>query len=134
MATNELDVVAILICGHVYHAECLEGMPTGINKYDPACPVCTFGEKQTRKLSEKALRAEMELKAKIVKKLRRRVVDGDSVVFRGPQMSSSSSMKSSIGKPFLRKHFSFGSKGSRSMSESKSFWKRGFLWARSSKE
>ncbi|KAI3702528.1 hypothetical protein L6452_28268 [Arctium lappa] len=82
MAANELDVVAILICGHVYHAECLESMTTGINKYDPACPVCTFGEKQTRKLSEKALRAEMELKAKIAKKLRGRVMDGDSVVFR----------------------------------------------------
>ncbi|KAJ9551747.1 hypothetical protein OSB04_015792 [Centaurea solstitialis] len=135
MATNELDVIAVLICGHVYHAECLESiMTSGIDKYDPACPVCTFGEKQMLKLSEKALRAEMELKAKIAKKLRRRVMDGDSVVFSGPQMSSSSSMKSSFGKPFLRKHFSFRSKSSRSMSESKSFWKNGFFRARSSKE
>ncbi|KVI02007.1 uncharacterized protein LOC112500095 [Cynara cardunculus var. scolymus] len=134
MATNELDVVAILICGHVYHAECLESMTTGTNKYDPACPVCNFGEIQTLKLSEKALRADMELKAKITKKLRRRGMDGDSIVFQGPQMSSSSSMKSSIGKPFLRKHFLFGSKRSRSLSESKSSWKNGFLWGRSGKE
>ncbi|KAK6159497.1 hypothetical protein DH2020_006811 [Rehmannia glutinosa] len=39
--TNELAVVSVLTCGHVYHAECLEYMTSEINKYDPACPVCT---------------------------------------------------------------------------------------------
>lgn len=149
IATNELAVVAILICGHVYHAECLENMTPEINKYDPACPVCTFGEKKALKLSEKALKAEMDLKARINKRSRSRVVDsdisGDSIVFdyqkssghegRGPKMGSSSSMKSSLGKPFLKRHFFFGSKGTtRSLSENHSTRKKGFFWAKSSKE
>ncbi|CAI9286720.1 unnamed protein product [Lactuca saligna] len=132
IANNELAVVAILICGHVYHAECLENMTDEINKYDPACPVCTFGEKQTFKMSEKAIKAEMELKAKISRKksrTRSRVVDGDDddddddvIMFdnsgsksrshnHNNKMSSSSSMKNSMGKPktpFLKRHFSFG--------------------------
>ncbi|XP_059433691.1 uncharacterized protein LOC132179976 isoform X1 [Corylus avellana] len=147
IANNELSVVAVLTCGHVYHAECLENMTPEINKYDPACPVCTFGEKQTLKLSEKALRAEMDLKARN-KRSRNRVVDsdldGDSFVLdrlksgerhgKGPKMALSSSMKSSLGKPFLRRHFSFGSKGSKSLSESHSARKKGFFWAKSSRE
>lgn len=146
--TNELAVVAILICGHVYHAECLENMTPEISKYDPACPVCTFGEKQVLKFSEKALRAEIDLKAKNKKRWKKRVVDGDldsdSNVFdsqknngnevRGPKMSLSSSMKSSLGKPFLRRHFSLGPKGGRSLSEKHSSQKKGIFWAKSSKQ
>ncbi|XP_076923729.1 uncharacterized protein LOC143585949 [Bidens hawaiensis] len=147
IASNELAVVAILICGHVYHAECLENMTSEINKYDPACPVCTFGEKKVVKLSEKALKADLELKARINKKSRSRVVDGDmnsdDIMFDhhhhnhckiSPKMGSSSSMKSSVGKPFLKRHFSFGSKGSRSMSDNNFPRKKGFFWARLSKE
>ncbi|KAI7729882.1 hypothetical protein M8C21_010022 [Ambrosia artemisiifolia] len=146
IASNELAVVAILICGHVYHAECLENMTSEINKYDPACPVCTFGEKKVVKLSEKALKADMELKARIHKKSRSRVVDGDmngeDIMFdhhhhfhhkSSPKMGSSSSMKSTVGKPFLKRHFSFGSKG-RSLSDNNFPRKKGFFWARSSKE
>lgn len=148
IANNELAVVAVLICGHVYHSECLENMTSELNKYDPACPVCTFGEKQTLKLSEKALKAEMDLKAKN-KRSRSRVVDsdldGETVAFdhrkgsgregKGPRLGSSSSMKSSLGKPFLRRHFSFGSKGSKSLSESHQPTRRkGFFWAKSSRE
>jgi hypothetical protein len=145
IGTNELAVVAILICGHAYHAECLENMTPEISKYDPGCPVCTFGEKQTVKMSEKALRAEMEAKARN-KRSKKRVVDGDvsshggdSVVFDRQKSSGgfegklklSSSLKSSLGKPFLKRHFSFGSsKGSRSTSEKK----KGFFWAKSTKE
>lgn len=143
LIANELAVVAVLICGHVYHAECLENMTPDINKYDPACPVCTFGEKQAFKMSEKALKAELELKTR--KRSRNRIADSDlsgDLVFdrqksrghegRGPKLSSSSSMKSSLAKPFLRRHFSFGSRGNRSL-ESHSSWKRGFFWAKSSK-
>ncbi|KAK4562637.1 hypothetical protein RGQ29_005227 [Quercus rubra] len=145
IANNELSVVAVLTCGHVYHAECLETMTSEINKYDPACPVCTFGEKQTLKLSEKALKAEMDFKARN-KRSRNRVVDsdldGDSFVLerlkssqgKGPKMASSSSMRSSLGKPFLRRHFSFGSKGSKTLSENQSTRKKGFFWVKSSKE
>ncbi|KAJ7967283.1 RING/U-box superfamily protein [Quillaja saponaria] len=93
IASNDLPVVAVLICGHVYHAECLENMTPEINKYDPACPICTFGEKQTLKLSEKALKAETEFKAKN-KKSRNRVVDSDfdddSVMFNNLKGSRAS--------------------------------------------
>ncbi|KAL7002675.1 hypothetical protein U1Q18_003832 [Sarracenia purpurea var. burkii] len=143
----ELAVVAVLICGHVYHAECLENLTPEINKYDPTCPVCTYGEKQTLKLSEKALRAVMNLKARN-RRSRNRVVssdlDGDSVVLdgqknggiegKGLKIISSSSTKSSSGKPFLRRHFSFGSKGTRSLLDSHSTRKKGFFWSKSSKE
>ncbi|KAH1030702.1 hypothetical protein J1N35_042876 [Gossypium stocksii] len=141
--SNDLSVVAVLICGHVYHAECLENMTPEIDKYDPACPICTLGEKKTHKLSEKAFKAEMDFKAKINKKSRSRVVDSDMdvepIVFNRLKSgghegkASSSSMKSSLGKPFLKKHFSFGSKGSRSPSENHSNWKKGFFWAKSSR-
>ncbi|GLT42822.1 hypothetical protein SLA2020_168040 [Shorea laevis] len=141
--SNELNVVAVLTCGHVYHAECLENMTSEIDKYDPACPVCTLGEKKTHKLSDKALKAEMYLKARNKKRSRKRVLDsdldGDSAVFDHPKdgghdgKASSSSMKSSLGKPFLRRHFSFGSKGSRSPSESHPSRKKGLFWAKSSK-
>ncbi|KAH6780075.1 hypothetical protein C2S52_011312 [Perilla frutescens var. hirtella] len=144
ISTNELSVVSVLNCGHVYHAECLESMTPEINKYDPACPVCTFGEKRAVKMSEKALKAELDSKAR--KRSRKRVVDSDlssDIMFdrhksggldgRGPKMSSSSSMKSSAGKPFLKRHFSFGSKTSRSMPENQSTPRKSFFWTRSSK-
>ncbi|CAL0328743.1 unnamed protein product [Lupinus luteus] len=76
IAGNDLAVVSVLIYGHVYHAECLESMTPEIKKYDPACPVCAFGEKQTLKLSEKALKAEMGLKARN-KKSKNQIVDSE---------------------------------------------------------
>nr|GMD85733.1 flocculation protein FLO11 [Ipomoea batatas] len=145
--SNEIAVVSVLTCGHVFHAECLENMTLEINKYDPACPVCTFGEKQVLKMSEKGLKAEMNSKAR--KRYRNRVVDSDynenlamlehnqkssGHVGRCPKMSPSSSMKFSSGKPLLGRHFSFVSKGTRTLSESNSTRKRGFFWTRSSKE
>lgn len=144
---SELCVVAVLTCGHLYHADCLENITAEINKYDPACPVCTLGEKKTHKLSERALKSEMESKARNNKRWKNRIVDSNldsnSVVLdrhkgsgyegKGPKMASSSSLKSSSGKPFLKRHFSFGSKGSRSLSENHSTWKKGFFWPKSSK-
>ncbi|KAI8554232.1 hypothetical protein RHMOL_Rhmol05G0082300 [Rhododendron molle] len=129
----ELAVVSVLTCGHVYHSDCLENITAEINKYDPACPVCTFGEKRTpMKLSEKALKVVTDLKGR-KKRSRNRVVssdlDGDSVVLDGQK-----SLKSSTNKPFLRRHFSFGSKGTRSLSENHSTWKQGFFWSKSRKE
>lgn len=142
IATNELAVVSVLTCGHVYHAECLDYMIPEINKYDPTCPVCTFGEKRTVKMSEKALRAELDSKTR--KRLKKCVVDGDpdgNVAFdhqksggldeRCLKMSPILNMKSSPGKPFLRRHFSFGSKPSGS-SGNHSTQRKGFFWARSS--
>ncbi|XVF01064.1 hypothetical protein REPUB_Repub04eG0055500 [Reevesia pubescens] len=119
--SNELSVVSVLTCGHVYHAECLEIMTPEIDKYDPACPICTMGEKKTHKLSEKAFKAEMDFKAKINKRSRSRVVDsdmdGDPVVFNRLKSSgqegkaSSSSMKSSLSGPFPAEALFFWIKG-----------------------
>ncbi|KAK7317328.1 hypothetical protein RJT34_01461 [Clitoria ternatea] len=147
IASNDLSIVSVLICGHVYHAECLECLTPEINKYDPVCPVCTYGEKHTLKLSEKALKAEMDLKAKNKKTWSQfidREVEEDFVVFdrvsdrgrqaQGPRMESSSSGKSSNGKPFLKRHFSFGSKSSKSMLDNHPTQKKGFFWAKSSKQ
>ncbi|KAK6946279.1 hypothetical protein RJ641_013823 [Dillenia turbinata] len=144
--SNELSVVAVLICGHVYHAECLENITPEIDKYDPACPICTYGEKQTLKLSEKVLRAEIEMKARNHKRSRSRVVDsdldGDSAIFerwkgignegKGPKFGPSSS-KNSLARPFLRRHFSFGSKALRSSSENHSTKRKGLFWTKSMK-
>lgn len=37
---NELAVVAVLACGHVYHANCLEQRTSLEELHDPSCPVC----------------------------------------------------------------------------------------------
>ncbi|KAL0287691.1 UNVERIFIED_CONTAM: hypothetical protein Scaly_2757000 [Sesamum calycinum] len=102
---------------------------------------CSSGEKRT---AEKALKAELDLKAR--KRSRKRVVDSDlssDIVFdhhkrsgveeRSSKMGSSTSMKSSQGKPFLKRHFSFSLKPSRLLSENQSTQRKGFFWSRSSK-
>lgn len=147
IANNELSVVAVLICGHAYHAECLENITSETNKYDPACPVCTFGEKRALKLTSKLLKAEKELKLKNSRRSRSRVADTDgSLDFdywrgsetegkSGAKLTSSSSLKSSIGKPFLKRHFSFRSKGNKSSpsEEAHSIRNKGLFWARFSR-
>ena len=148
--TNELSVSAILACGHVYHGECLEKMTPEIDKFDPSCPICTLGEKKTAKLSEKALRVEMDLKARHNKRLRNRVLDSDfdcddlvmydhshmpaAAADKSPELVSSSSVKGYSAKPFLARHFSFGSRGnSKSIKENLPVKKKGFFWTKSSK-
>ncbi|XVF63794.1 hypothetical protein PTKIN_Ptkin09bG0115600 [Pterospermum kingtungense] len=145
-SSNEISVVAILVCGHVYHAECLEMMTPEADRYDPPCPICMIGEKQVSKMSKKALKAEAELKAKHLKLFKNRVVD--SFVDSGcdfdhqqnlkqegktPKLEPSSSRRSSLAKPFLKRHFSIGSKWSRSLSENDSARKKGF-WVRYRKD
>ncbi|KAG8639336.1 uncharacterized protein LOC110600075 isoform X2 [Manihot esculenta] len=36
----ECSVVAVLVCGHVYHADCLEQRTSLEDKRDPPCPLC----------------------------------------------------------------------------------------------
>ncbi|XP_051147256.1 uncharacterized protein LOC127262565 [Andrographis paniculata] len=148
LLTERLAVVSVLTCGHVYHAECLEYMTPEINKFDPACPVCTFGEKRAAKMSEKSMKAELDSKAR--KRFRKRILDLGSNAFdrrkgwieeKSSKTKASSSMKSSSsspsgGKPFLKRHLSFCSRtGNRSMmSEKQSVLKRGLFWTRSSKQ
>ncbi|KAJ4898724.1 RING/U-box superfamily protein [Raphanus sativus] len=115
------------------------------DKFDPSCPVCTLGEKKTAKLSEKALKVEMNLKAK---RLRNRILDSDfecydfapldhshmAAAAESPELVSSSSGKSYSAKPFLARHFSFGSRGhSKSAKENLPVKQKGFFWTKSSK-
>ncbi|KAK7409954.1 hypothetical protein VNO78_00381 [Psophocarpus tetragonolobus] len=142
IASSDLSVVAVLVCGHVYHAECLETMTPEADSYDPACPICMVGEKQLSKLSKKGLRSESENKGKNYKISRNRVVDsyldGGLDVFDRlkdivSKMEPSSSTRSSFGKPFLRRHFSLGFKRSRTLLENDSARKKSF-WARYRKD
>ncbi|XP_075501690.1 uncharacterized protein LOC142539840 [Primulina tabacum] len=144
ISTNELTVVSVLTCGHVYHAECLDCMTPEIHKFDPVCPVCTLGEKQTLKIFENALKAALELKAqKISRKCladsspKRDVVrahnKSSAAEGRFLKTSSCSSVRSSLGESFFRRHFSFGSKGGISLSEYHSPKMKGSFWSRSSK-
>ncbi|XP_021758309.1 uncharacterized protein LOC110723274 [Chenopodium quinoa] len=142
----ELSVVAVLACGHVYHAECLETMTTEAEKYDPVCPICTVGQKQTSKMSKKASKAEADLRMKFQKISRNRVIDSyldgevdsserQKITGKGklPKMDASSSSKIAFAKPFLKRHFSLGSKLSKSSSDCQSSKKKGF-WARYRKD
>ncbi|KAL6982743.1 hypothetical protein U1Q18_016133 [Sarracenia purpurea var. burkii] len=147
IASNELSVIAVLVCGHAYHAECLDAITQEeVDRYDPSCPICTLGEKQMSKMARKVLRAEAELKSRSNKIFRNRVVDsyndaefdildrrkptGQEEKF--PVMEPSSSARRSFAKPFLKRHFSLGSKWGRSLSENNS-GRKGF-WAKYRKD
>ncbi|XP_050206083.1 uncharacterized protein LOC126655812 [Mercurialis annua] len=139
--SNELAAVAVLVCGHVYHADCLETMTLEVDKYDPACPICMGGENKISKISAKALKSEAALKARSHKISRNRVVDSyldtdsddcdyqKAITRRVSKMEPSSSSTSSSTKQFLKRRFPFGAKWSRSLSENDSTRKKGF-WAR----
>ncbi|EOA40365.1 hypothetical protein CARUB_v10009094mg [Capsella rubella] len=137
----DLPVAAVLACGHVYHAECLETVACETDKYDPTCPICT--ETQVTKLSRKALKAEAEMKAKSYKRCKNRVVDSyvrsecEDFVFetlgkregKGLKIDPSSSTKGSTSKSCKKWHFgSVSAKWSKPLSwdtkSKRSFWSR----------
>ncbi|GAA0157638.1 hypothetical protein LIER_14865 [Lithospermum erythrorhizon] len=39
-SSGELSIVAVLVCGHVYHADCLEQGTCHEDRHDPPCPLC----------------------------------------------------------------------------------------------
>ncbi|KAL5547733.1 hypothetical protein UlMin_002964 [Ulmus minor] len=41
MSAAELSVVAVLVCGHIYHSDCLELKTSFEDRRDPPCPSCT---------------------------------------------------------------------------------------------
>lgn len=132
VASNEIAVVAVLVCGHVYHAECLESLTTDADRYDPPCPVCTLGEKCGSKLLAKA---ESKARSKISKTA---VADADvdriserQKSGKFPRLGASSSMKNAFSRPFLRRHFSLGSRPPvRSVSETESSSRKKGFWAK----
>lgn len=63
VANGDLSFISVLICGHTFHAECLETMTAEADKYDPLCPICMVGDKHFSKLSRKCFRVEAEMKA-----------------------------------------------------------------------
>ncbi|KAK8972900.1 hypothetical protein V6N11_057404 [Hibiscus sabdariffa] len=46
LACAELSVVAVLVCGHAYHADCLEQRTSFENRRDPRCPLCSGSPSQ----------------------------------------------------------------------------------------
>ncbi|KAL8502677.1 hypothetical protein ACS0TY_021707 [Phlomoides rotata] len=40
LSSNDLSVVAVLVCGHAYHADCLERKTSHQDIQDPPCPLC----------------------------------------------------------------------------------------------
>uniref|UniRef100_A0A5B6ZDE1 RING-type domain-containing protein n=1 Tax=Davidia involucrata TaxID=16924 RepID=A0A5B6ZDE1_DAVIN len=40
LSSSDLSVVAVLVCGHVYHADCLEQRTCHEDRQDPPCPLC----------------------------------------------------------------------------------------------
>ncbi|KAK9164234.1 hypothetical protein Syun_005136 [Stephania yunnanensis] len=149
LGSNELSVVAILVCGHVYHAECLECMTPETETCDPPCPVC-INEKQPSMVYQKTLKKEVDTRGRN-RRSKSHVMDSYlglesyNVDLKHQRKSrradksakisyaSSSSMKNSFTGPFLNRHFSLGSKyskpipGNDSLTElpgKKGFWLR----------
>jgi hypothetical protein len=127
---HELAVVAVLFCGHAYHANCLDSITAENEKYDPPCPVCTHGEACTAKLFKKM---ELKVKNKTSENMADTDLDGSSKrqkkVKREPRFGTSSSMKDTFSRPFLRRHFSTGSRPSTPVSGSEPTRKKG-IWSR----
>jgi hypothetical protein len=47
---TDCTVVGVLVCGHVYHAECLEQASPDSLRQDPTCPQCGTAEKAATKV------------------------------------------------------------------------------------
>lgn len=123
----EISTVAVLVCGHVCHAECLESVTAETDRFEPPCPVCGDGEKSIMKWKD-----EMKARSKIS---RNAVVDVDggfgpiSACQKDGRLGASSSMKSSFVRPLFRRHFSLGPRPSRSASQNDTTRKKG-LWTK----
>lgn len=133
---NEIPIAAVLVCGHVYHAECLEAVTPEASKFDPSCPTCSCGESsagnallkagsRTRnKISRRAV-SDIDVDGKSMLELQK----NESCMLKGLRLGASSSGRSSFGRSFLRRHLSFGSRYTKSAPERECPRKKG-LWVR----
>lgn len=105
ISAQENPLIAVLPCGHVYHADCLDNITIEVDRYDPSCPICNYGEKFGSKFAGK------------IRVSRNAVVDMDVEVgsygkpmkHKGIGSSKGQGPKRSFSRPFLRRHFSIGS-------------------------
>lgn len=118
----DILTVAVLACGHVYHAGCLENVTPKSLIFDPNCPICYNYRKSKGKAAANAAASSSSsssFSSKSRCKISRRAVvdvnvDGDFALDRNDRSSSSVSKivksKGSFDGSFLRRHFSFGSR------------------------
>ena len=111
------SIIAVLACGHTFHAECLERETAVADKFDPPCTLCIGGEKLEARERNKLAMSAIDLYS-------------DAHFLKERQNSSTSGFKS-FGRPFLKRHFSVGSRSSEaSMLDAEKTNKRKGLWAR----
>eukprot|EP01018_Ginkgo_biloba_P008746 Gb_23224 [translate_table: standard] len=161
IASNDLSVVAVLACGHVYHAECLEKATPEGSQQDPPCPVCVASENMIvngQKSVEQSASCKGRTRAcashgqSSRNKISRIGVAYDDAVgsevpsgFKfscskdsrssgnGIKLSSSSSEKSFLSKSFSKRHFFFRGKSVKNLAVSDHVYKKGF-WGKQRKE
>ncbi|XP_042408447.1 uncharacterized protein LOC121997855 [Zingiber officinale] len=99
-------VVAVLFCGHVYHAECLEKLTPETDAYDPPCPVCIHGKHFNSRLVGNAKSGASGKISRIVV-VDNNGVDGDMIseYQRSAGKVRRIGMNSSKKKMAFRKHF-----------------------------
>lgn len=143
VASNDLCVTAVLVCGHVYHAECLEQVTPEACSLDPSCPVCSASENDVSKgqklvgqvnvckNNSKDFSSNCQFSRN---KLSRIGVANDDVttyeglsnfksfksksclsINDGMKLPSSSNEKSFLNKSFSKKHFFFRGKSSKTL-------------------
>ena len=97
--------VAVLVCGHVFHGDCLEKSTLDVSKRDPPCPLCARTENVASKAFllklDGGVRGTMEsLRNKLAKTFNRKSVASSNTVAKAsrmkwPTVSSSISGKDS---------------------------------------
>ncbi|XP_020588784.1 uncharacterized protein LOC110030419 [Phalaenopsis equestris] len=140
VSTNDLPIAAVLVCGHVFHAECLESSTSETDMYDPPCHVCSNNVERHEPRGRNRISRIVVVDADVDSISDRRTRSGKGPFLgvsssmknslskqfsgRGPFLGASSSMKSSFGKPFLKRHLSMHSASDNEKTRKKWFWPR----------
>ncbi|KAG6552762.1 hypothetical protein Mapa_005710 [Marchantia paleacea] len=139
VGSSDCTVVGVLVCGHVYHGECLEQATPEAKRQDPPCPRCGAAEKAAQKATNSVEPAQVakgsgsktsnvQSQSSSRNKLSRIGVATDDI--SGPEFSSrhsfseggksvlptSFSEKLSLGKSLSRRQFSFRNRSAKESS------------------